>query len=137
MKNNRFNVLDTNVILRAIINDIPSQAKKARRLFDSNERIFFISELVLAECFYVLQTEPYSFPKEQSIRLIRGILSLPRVDYDRAVIDPAIDFYAEHPALSFTDCYLKCFAENREITPVWTFDKKLVGQSGGIAKIVG
>ena len=137
MKSNRFNILDTNIILRLVTNDIPAQCKKAKKLLRSENKIFFISDLVLSECFYVLQGRRYNFPRDVAIDALKNVLALSRVDYDKAVIDPAIDFYAEHPALSFTDCYLKCFAENREITPVWTFDKKLVGQSGGIAKIVG
>ena len=136
MKNNRFNVLDTNVILRLVTNDVPEQCKKARKLLRSENRIFFISDLVLSECFYVLQGKRYNFPRDIAIDAVRNILALSRVDYDKAVIDPAIDFYAEHPALSFTDCYLKYFAENREITPVWTFDKKLVTQTKGTAKSV-
>lgn len=136
MKNkNRFCVLDTNVLLRLITNDIPEQCVQVERLLKSADRIFFVSELVLSECFYVLQAQ-YEYTKSMALEALRDVLSLSRVDYDKAVIDPAIAFCMEHPALSFTDCYLKCFAENRGMTPVWTFDKKMAAQAKGVVKLV-
>ena len=137
MKNSRFSIIDTNVLMRVITNDVARQAERARELLHSNERIFFAPEIVIFECLYVLQSKRYGISREKATEAVRKVLSLPRIDYDEAVINPALDFYEEHPALSFADCYLKCLAENREMLPVWTFDKKLVSQARGVAKKVG
>ena len=137
MKNSRFSIIDTNVLVRVITNDVARQAEKARELLLSNEKIFFVPEIVIFECLYILQGERYGIPRKKAIEAIRKVLSLPRIDYDEAIMNPALDFYEEHPALSFADCYLKCLAENREMLPVWTFDKKLVNQAKGTAKKVG
>ena len=52
-------------------------------------------------------------------------------------LEPALALYVLRPALSIEDCYLALLAKHHDKQPLWTFDKKLVKQSDGLAKEVG
>lgn len=68
--------VDTNVIVRLAAGDSPSQAARARVVFE-NERIF-ISKTVLLETECVLR-QTYEFPRSSILRFLGGLVSMPNV----------------------------------------------------------
>lgn len=71
--------VDTNVVVRLLVADDASQAARARRLFEREQVL--VVETVLLETEWVLRGF-YRLEREVIVRLLRGLLGLPRVTLD-------------------------------------------------------
>ena len=118
--------LDTNIILRYILEDVPKQSVKAEKLLGDQEQIFHISDLVLAEVIFNLQC--YEMPRENIVDALLHLFSFPNIRVNHQILDKALPFYLEHPALSFVDCMAAFYAEENNAEPLWTFDRRLANQ---------
>ncbi len=117
--------LDTSVLLRLILNDIPSQHQQARQLLDY-EGQFRVSDLALIEIIFVLERN-YKMKRTDIAVVIRGLLSNSKLITDDLVL-LALDDFVNHLSLSFEDCYLAAQAEFDKSKPLYTFGKKLAHQ---------
>ena len=52
--------VDTNILLRYLWKDVDAQVKKVRKLFLDSEQILYVSDLVLAEVIFNLQSKAVS-----------------------------------------------------------------------------
>lgn len=120
------NSLDTNVVLRFLLNDIPMQTAKARRLI-SNSPVY-VSDVVVTETVYVLE-QSLEYERSFISRLLRMFLGLPGVSYNDHLLPGVISLFEERPSLSFVDCYAATEAKVFG-TKLYTFDKKLINQGG-------
>jgi predicted nucleic-acid-binding protein len=118
--------IDTNVLVRLLVNDDQSQGSRARAIFEIEE--IWIGKTVLLETFWVLRSV-YDFEDITIARAIEGALGLPRVqveDFKRvelalAVVRDGIDIAdALHAAMTPGDA--RAFA---------TFDKNLARRCKG------
>jgi len=73
-------VIDTNVLVRLLVNDDAGQARRARALFEREQ--VFISPTVLLESEWVLRSA-YGLASARIIGLLRAVLGLPGVTTDR------------------------------------------------------
>ena len=119
--------LDTNVLLRALLNDIPEQHNAAKALIESAGVQYRVSDTALIELAFVLDRH-YGFSREHIKEALKGLAAHPRLSCNSGVINESADAFASHPALSFEDCYLAHSAEDTAALPFWTFDKKLASQ---------
>ena len=119
-------LIDTNVVLRHVLNDDPTQTAAVQSVFDalrSGEKAALLLESVLAECVYVL-LHYYEVPKEEVVEKLDGILRYPGiVNRDKHDLREALKLFGEH-ALDFVDCILVAKARIGELELV-TFDEKL------------
>jgi predicted nucleic acid-binding protein len=120
--------LDTNILIRLILNDIPEQRKIALKLLEKPNTRYNVADLALHEVAYVINGETKGDRKEVS-KAIRLILALPNVNCNRVLFSVALPIYESHPSLSFNDCCLATYAAIDQAEPLWTFDKKLATQS--------
>lgn len=127
--------LDTNVLLRLILADIPAQYAAALELFESGAQLE-ISDTAVIEAMYALN-EYYSIPRIKIQKTFQKLATNQKLQINMAVFEPALELYASQPALSIEDCYLVALAAERGHLPLWTFDKKLARQSNGLAKELG
>lgn len=90
--------IDTNVLLRRILNDDAIQSEKARRLFDSGQAIL-ITDVVLAETVWTLKGKRYGAQKEDIAALIKSLLEEPYVEFEdqQAVWSALCDFLEANP----------------------------------------
>lgn len=115
---NKMTLIDTNVILRYILNDIPEQADKAELVI--NLGAFTLPEVV-AEVIYVL-TKLYGVPRNKIAEIIIPLFDEIAIQY-KDVIICAVKVFAE-TTLDFVDCIL--ISRNKVLNePVFSFDKKL------------
>jgi predicted nucleic-acid-binding protein len=121
--------LDTNILLRLILKDIPAQYDTAIKLLNRKEARFDVADLAITETVYVLETAHKATRPEVS-EAITAITTLPNLNCNRALFSEVLPFYLTHPKLSFTDCCLAEYARQNQSEPLWTFDKKLALQSG-------
>ena len=120
--------VDTNVVLRRLIGDVPDHHVRATRLFAGGE--VRVSDAAIIESNFVLGRH-YGFDRGQQATLLLGLLASPGVDGDVALLSVAFARYLEHPALSFEDCYLVALSERDDRGPLWTFDRTLASQLEG------
>lgn len=86
--------IDTNIVLRRLLDDEKAQSIKARRLFESNENIL-ITDIVLTEAIWVLQGKRYNVWREGLAAVILGLLHEPNVIFEsKQAIWSALNEYA-------------------------------------------
>ncbi len=118
--------LDTNIILRYIFNDIPAQCEKAKKLFSDPSQTLYVSDLVVSEVIFNLQTR--KVPRPDIMKILKSLYELPNIVFSDFIKNTVLPFYESHPALSFVDCYVASEAEKKHWEPLWTFDRKLASQ---------
>lgn len=124
--------LDTNVVLRWLVEDVPDQQAAARELVSGGE--YRVSDAAVIEAIFALGRY-YRFTRREQVTVMSGFLSRPTIDCNLALLIEAFDLYVDHPKLSFEDCYLVTAADHADATPLYTFDQKLASQTS--AQLVG
>jgi predicted nucleic acid-binding protein len=119
-------VVDTNVILRFLLNDHPqyaAQAKSILRSIMSGQSRAFVPEAVWAECVFLL-SKTYRVPRGEVAAKLAGLLSYRGMEgASIAVIRKALSLYAEHN-IAFADALALGHARSLD-GPLITFDAKL------------
>lgn len=118
--------LDTNALLRLILNDIPEQRKKVIDLLNLPDIEYHVSDLVVAEIIFNLQT--FGYTRKFISEKVQKLLAQPNINYNMPLFAQVFPYYVKHPALSFVDCYAAFDAEQANAEPLYTFDRKLANQ---------
>ena len=117
--------LDTNIILRYLTGDIPSEALKCHHLFkDASEgkEILFTNILVIAEVIWVLSSE-YKFARVKVIEGIQKIINTPHIHIDDGkIILSALDIFEAHN-IDFIDAYNAAVMRHKDINSIYSYDK--------------
>ena len=122
MSKRRF--VDTNLIVRYLVQDQEKQAKTAGKLFEACDRSEVVVVLLpagLAECVFVLESF-YEHPRGDIVAALSTLISSPGVEIHAPEIHlDALDRYRK-TGVHFVDCLIAANAV-AEGTPVATFDK--------------
>ena len=119
-------LLDTNVIVRHLVQDDPLQCKIASDLFaqcDQGTVTLVILPSVLAETVFVLESF-YKHPRANIAATLSSLISSPGIEVDELANQlNALDWY-QQTRLHFVDCVLAAtsLAEELEVS---TFDRDL------------
>lgn len=127
--------LDTNAILRLILNDIPEQSAAVKTMISDSRGSYVVADLAIVEVEYALRTH-YGFNREQINDTLGDILQHPSISTNLRLMKKVFEMYVSHAQLSFTDCCLAVHAEIDDARPLWTFDQKLANQSAGNARLI-
>ena len=121
--------LDTNIVLRYILNDIAEQKQQVIKLLNAKNTVHHLSTQTFLEIFYVLENA-YEASREKAVDALSFFLTRydDIVEYDHDLTRIAFPLYLKHPKLSWADCALAAEAEIRHHEPLMTFDKKLANQ---------
>ncbi len=115
-------LLDPNILVRHFTGDPPDQAARART-FLGTTRGLFLTDLIVAEIVYVLQSY-YEAPRATVAKHLRSALGSPRIDVaDVPLLWRAIELY-EFERLDFPEAYLAAVAEASG-SAVASFDRSL------------
>ncbi len=120
--------LDTNVVLRLLVDDPPELAERAAALLARDT--VFISDATIIECCFALGRH-YGLDRRRQVASLVGLLAQPGIESEVNLLMCAFEYYLEHPALSFEDCYLVAVSERDKRGPLWTFDRRLATQLNG------
>lgn len=116
--------LDTNVLVRYIMQDHAKQAQAASKVIESltPKGPAFISHIVLCELNWVLKSA-YKISKKDRIRTLSDVLSLAVFDIER--VDHAIAALKKYQngKADFSDYMIFMLAQQRGCEKVLTFDK--------------
>jgi uncharacterized protein len=118
-------LVDTNVLLRYLIGDVPAQAAAAtafmERLEAGAERAE-ITETVIAEAVWTLESF-YEVPRVEIAEKLAGLLTFKGVQVPRkGTLIRALARFGSSSA-DFVDCLLAALAEKRKLT-IYSFDAR-------------
>lgn len=126
-------MIDTNILLDWLLDRNSERTEQVDRLVRRSSELQ-VADAAIIEMVYALESL-YRFPRTTITSNVRKVLNEPVFNCNRMMFGAAVNYYNEHPALSFVDCCLLHYAQLQNALPLWTFDKKLVNQSTGVAKI--
>ena len=121
--------LDTNCLLRWLLDDIPEQTTLINSLVNSEESLA-VADAALIETIFVLE-KIKKISRETIEKAILAIIGKDIFLCNRELFIEVLPVYTQHPKLSFVDCYLETLARRTETMPLLTFDKKLASQLSG------
>jgi predicted nucleic-acid-binding protein len=104
-------LVDTNLIVRYLVQDHEKHAKAAGKLFDACDRgdvVIVVLPAVLAECVFVLESF-YEHPRGDIASALGRLISSPGVEIDVAIHLDALDRYRE-TKVHFVDCLIAATA---------------------------
>jgi predicted nucleic acid-binding protein len=116
-------LVDTNLIVRYLVQDHEKHARAAGKLFDACDRgdlVIVVLPVVLAECVFVLESF-YRHPRADIASALGRLISSPGVEIGEVTVQlDALKRYKGTKA-HFVDCLIAAFAVARDV-PVATFD---------------
>jgi predicted nucleic-acid-binding protein len=128
--------LDTNVLVRLLVEDHPRQERRAKRLVDREldaGEVVFVPEVVLVETVWVLGRR-YRVERSEIGSVIGGLISSRDVAFeDRDRVQRALRAY-EKGRGDFSDYLIREQARSAGCSAVHTFDRKLL-REGGFEKV--
>lgn len=117
--------IDTNVVLRAVLQDHPEQSPRAGRVLEQiarGEIEAFATPSVVFEAAFVLE-RTYRVERPDIRAVLHGFLDVRGIDVpERAVLRRALDLYVDRK-VSFIDAYHVATMESRGLTTVISFDR--------------
>lgn len=115
--------LDTNVLLRWLIKDIPEQSNASEKLIGSG-RTLHVSDIAINEVVYVLE-KGYGMTRQQVADSLRAIITVANINCNKQLFTQVLPVYISAPKLSFADICLAFYTELSNAKPLYTFDRAL------------
>lgn len=116
-------LIDTNIIVRILLNDNPLLFKRAKELIEKEEKLLVLDPIVF-EVFYVLENKIYNTPKNEAVLSVRRFLKQNKVFLEnKELIELTLEKYSTNN-ISIPDSYLLARSELNN-DKLLTFDKKL------------
>ena len=75
--------IDTNVLLRYLLQDDKKQAQKANSLITSQEKIL-VTDIVLVETLWTLKGKKYNLSKDDCLRVVDNLFKEPNIVFEDA-----------------------------------------------------
>lgn len=124
--------LDTNVLVRYVVQDDSGQLAAAKRLIGrcvAEGLSLFVPVTVTLELEWVLRVS-FGYVKDDVLQALSNLFSAAELNFEsERALEVALQLYRESSA-DFADCVHIALATEAGERPLWTFDK-------GAAKVIG
>jgi len=131
-------VIDTNLLVRYLINDDQKKAEAVDNLLDraaKGEVRIIVPSVVIAELVWVLESF-YQLKADAILELVEAIINTSGLDVtDKSTIIPALRLY-KSKKIDFIDAWIIEFAKERGVKAIYTFDKRHFRDIEGIEVII-
>jgi predicted nucleic-acid-binding protein len=115
--------VDTNVLVRHLTGDPPTQARRATRFLAETDELL-LADLIVAEVVYVLESF-YEVERSQVAELVRSMIAFEAMQVaDEELLLRAVEVY-ELDRLDFAEAYLVASAERSGVDTVVSFDRSI------------
>ncbi|MBI2470331.1 MAG: type II toxin-antitoxin system VapC family toxin [Planctomycetes bacterium] len=126
MEDSKKVVIDTNLLVRYLINDDQKKADAVDNLLDKaikGEVKIIVPSVVIAELVWVLESF-YQLKADAILELVEAIVNTSGLDVtDKSTVISALRLY-KNRNIDFIDAWIIEFAKERGIKTIYTFDKK-------------
>lgn len=118
--------VDTNILARLIVKDVPQQAKQAHEvLAKAKPRSLLLDRLIICEFDYVLESF-YKYDHADRVKIMRSLTADERYHIpDRELVELAAGLFESEKSLSFENCWLLALKRAGHVSSVATFDRAL------------
>jgi predicted nucleic-acid-binding protein len=117
--------LDTNVLVRYVVQDDSAQFAAAQRLIRkcvAEQMTLFVPVTVTLELEWVLRSS-FEFTKADTVGVLSDLFSAAELSFEsERALEVALDLYRSKTA-DFADCVHIALAAQAGEQPLWTFDK--------------
>ncbi len=124
--------LDTNALIRYVVQDDVAQLAAARRLIRQCVRegqALFVPVTVTLELEWVLRSS-FECAKDEVMQVLASLFSAAELTFEsERALEVALQLYREAPA-DFADCLHIALAAQAGELPLWTFDKRAAKVDG-------
>lgn len=120
---NMAKLVDTNLIIRFLVKDNPTQFEAAQKVFSSLNEKLILADLVLAEVVWTLLSV-YKLGKHEIVEKLLKLLELKNLIANFHLLINSLLIYRDHN-ISFVDAYLVAYAELEKLEGIYSFDKDL------------
>lgn len=124
--------LDTNALVRYVVEDDVARLAAARRLIRkcvSEGQALFVPVTVTLELEWVLRSS-FEYAKDDVIHVLSSLFSATELTFEsERALEIALQLYRKGPA-DFADCLHIALAAQSGELPFWTFDKRAAKVSG-------
>lgn len=129
--------LDTNVILRFLLGDVPKQAQEVDDLLaTARPDSFAVADAVLFETAWVLSGPYFQLDRGSIGDMLLQIAAIPQIKCNRELIGTAVPLYISNPALSFIDISLAVYAQLDDALPLLTYDRRLAKELPELTRLI-
>lgn len=129
--------LDTNVLVRYVVQDDEVQLAAARRLIRkcvAEGQTLFVPATVTLEFEWVLRAS-FEYAKDEVMEALSSLFSAAELTFEsERALEVALQLYRNGTA-DFADCVHIALAAQAGESPLWTFDKRAAKVSG--ARLLG
>ena len=118
--------VDTNILMRFLVNDDPAQAQQVRQLFSAAEQqreTYSVPLLVVLESIWVLESA-YQVGRNELIEVFSDLLLLPVLEFEQREAVQAMLQAARNDPLDLPDLLIAKSALRSGCECIFTFDKK-------------
>jgi predicted nucleic-acid-binding protein len=124
--------LDTNVLVRYVVEDDVAQLAAAKRLIRkcvSEGQTLFVPVTVPLELEWVLRAS-FEYAKDEVMQVLSSLLSAAELTFEsERALEVALQLYRKGSA-DFADCLHVALAAQAGELPLWTFDKRAAKVNG-------
>jgi predicted nucleic-acid-binding protein len=124
--------LDTNALVRYVVEDDRAQLAAARRLIRkcvSEGQTLFVPVTVTLELEWVLRAS-FEYAKDEVMELLSSLFSAAELSFEsERALEVALQLYRKGSA-DFADCLHIALAAQAGELPLWTFDKRAAKVAG-------
>ncbi len=125
------NLLDTNLIIRFLVNDDPKKVSKVEKLLADKNNTNILLDTIVAEIIWTLSSY-YSLNKSEVIEKIRALIHLDTIDCNAVLLNKALSVWGEN-SISYIDSYIVAVSKLGNIS-LFSYDNKLKSISGVTVK---
>ena len=120
MPPNKPGLIDTNLIIRYLVEDDPKKADAVEKLLKNPGQKLILLDLTFAEAIWVLSSL-YKLEKSQIIESLSALLGVKSIVANRKILRKALEYFANYN-ISFIDAYQVGYAASRDLG-IYSYDK--------------
>ena len=126
--------LDTNIVLRWLLDDVPKQTEIASSLIESDEKLL-VQDIVFFEIVYILQNST-DLDRVGIAEVVDAVFGRGNLVINRQLMRAVFEAFVKHGNVSFADCYLAVNSGASDHNPLLTFDKALAKKLPKLVELV-
>ncbi|MBS3804761.1 MAG: type II toxin-antitoxin system VapC family toxin [Oleiphilaceae bacterium] len=116
--------IDTNVLLRRLIEDDAQQAQKVADLFRANDGVL-VTDVVLVETLWVLKGKGYKLDKKTLCSIVWALLEEPNIQFESEdAVWGALRDYMQHAGVHYPDALIAHKSQALGASTLYSFDVK-------------